>query len=76
MRSVFFGPNDRKDHPGHLGIETLKSAGTRTTVACPTWLGQLSTRCEAFRTRCAAHDVRFHDTGSSTSITLSSATSP
>jgi len=38
-------------------------------------VGQLATQSEAFRTRWAAHDVRFHNTGSSTSITPSLASS-
>jgi hypothetical protein len=32
-------------------------------VTCQGWSGELSTRSEAFGTRRAAHDVRFHDTG-------------
>jgi len=39
-------------------------------------VGELSTRSETFRTRWAAHNVRFHDTGVSASTTPSSATSP
>ena len=38
-------------------------------------VGELATQSEAFRTRWAAHDVRFHNTGSSTSITPSLASS-
>jgi hypothetical protein len=41
-------------------------------------IGELSTRSEAFRTRLAAHNVRLHRTGSSTSATpsASSTSSP
>jgi hypothetical protein len=39
-------------------------------------VGELSTQGETFRTRWAAHNVRFHDTGVSASTTPSSATSP
>jgi transcriptional regulator with XRE-family HTH domain len=39
-------------------------------------IGELSTRSDDFRVRWARHDVKLHNSGTSTSATLSSATSP
>ena len=40
-----------------------RPAATRTTAACQDLIGELSTRSDEFRVRWAAHNVRFHRTG-------------
>ena len=41
----------------------LPPVATRTTATSPDLVGELATQSEAFRTRWAAHNVRFHNTG-------------
>ena len=54
------GPRRRR-HRRHPALRGRHA--TRTTRRSPSSIGELSTRSEIFRTRWAAHNVRFHRTG-------------
>ena len=56
-------PSGTASRPSSSRTCAPRRAATRTTASCRTSIGELSTRSDEFRVRWAAHNVRFHRTG-------------